>query len=308
MNEPLISARNTLAGALARAHIDKLSPPARAYLAERLTAQIAAADVDMERNLGGLRSTALGCAKRGERDAVFPSIDAAAKALVAVSFRAAPRDWGAASDADLAQLGRYSFTVQRQERRVAQLAGQQDRPELGWWPGFGPSDDAQQTFRALTADWEAFERIGVGTRVLPFLKDDLADWRKFRDEWKNADIDSSEIGGRLLGETIRARRVREYLKEQKIVDPVLQTPAVKDVAVDEAGERTKPGGSLDSIDKWAARSPVVNWLTDPAQKPETARNKILATAGVALGLVAILGVLLGRSTARAAQLPVAAEA
>lgn len=306
----LISARNTLAGALARAGIHKLSPPARAYLAERLTAQIAAGDVNVDRNLGGLRSTSLGCAKRGEQEAVFPNIDAAAKALVAVSFRAAPRDWGAASDADLAQLGRYPFTAERQQRRTAELAGQQERPELGWWPGFGPSDDAQQTFRSLTADWEAFERIGVGTTVLPFLKDDLADWRKFRDEWKAGDIASSEIGGRLLAQTIAARRVREYLKDQKIVDPVLQTPPVKDMSVDDAGERTKPGGTFDSLDKWAAKNPVVNWLTDPSQPPDKARNKILATAGVGFGLVAVLGILLGRATTHtaAAALPLPAEA
>ena len=302
-----MSSPHLIAGALARAGIDRLPPPARAYLADRLTAQIAGADVDVDRNLGGLRSTSLGCAKRQEREAVFPNIDAAARALVAVSFRAAPRDWGAMSKADLAQLGRYPFDPERHQRRTAELAGQEARPELGWWPGFGPSDEAQTTFRALTADWEAFERIGVGTRVLPFLKDDLSDWHKFRDEWKAGDIPSADIGGRLLAQTIAARRVREYLKDQKIVDPALQTPAVKDLAVDEAADRTKPDGSFASIDKWAAKNPIANWLTDPSQPPEKARNRILATAGVGLGLVALLGVLVGRSTTRAAA-PVPAEA
>lgn len=296
-----MSSPHLLAGALSRAGVEKLPPPARAYLAQRLTAQIAAGDVDMARNLGGLRATSLGCAKRDEREAAFPNIDAAARALVAVSFRAAPRDWGAMNAADLAQLGRYPWQDSRHQQRVAALAGEQERPELGWWPGFGPTDEAQATFRALTADWEAFERIGVGTRVLPFLKSDLDEWHKFRDEWKAGDIASSDIGGRLLAQTIAARKVREYLKDAKIVDPALQaTPPVQDVAVDESTSALKAAAPVES---WARSNPIVNWLTDPSQTPEKARTRILATAGAGLGLVALLGVLLGRSTARAAPAP-----
>lgn len=309
MNSP-----HVIAGALARAGIDRLPPPSRAYLAQRLTAQIAAGDMHVDRNLGGLRAVSLGCAKRQEHEAVFPNIDAAASALVAVSFRAAPRDWGAMTAGDLAQLARYPFTAERHQRRVAALAGKEGRAELGWWPGFGPTDEAQQTFRALTADWEAFERIGVGTRVLPFLKDDLADWRKFRDEWKNADIPNTEIGGRLLAQTIAARRVREYLKDAKIVDPVLQTPPAKDITVTDAGKdatAVASGGMFTStgIDEWAKSNPVVNWLTDASQAPEKARRRILATAGIGLGLVALLGALVGRrlSSAAVPELPHHAE-
>ena len=303
-----MSTPHLIAGALARAGVHRLPPPARAYLAERLTAQIAGADVNVDRNLGGLRSTSLGCAKRGEGEAVFPNIDTAAKALVAVSFRAAPRDWGAMSAGDLAQLNRYPFTADRHQRRTVELAGQEARPELGWWPGFGPSDEAQQTFRSLTADWEAFERIGVGTRIAPYLKDDLTDWRKFRDEWKGGDIPSAEIGGRLLAQTIAARRVREYLKDEKVVDPILQTPAPKDIAVDEAADRTKPDGTFAAVDKWASKNPIVNWLTDPSQPPDKARNRILGTAGIGLGLVALLGLLLGRATRAAVPALAGAEA
>ncbi len=277
-----------IARALAQAEVHKLPPTGRAYLTRRLQHQIARGDVDPTRNLGGLRNVSF--AGHGAGEAVFPNIDAAARALVAVSFRAAPRAWGQVTPGELAQLARYPWNAERQKLRFDELAGAP--PELGWWPGFGPSEAAEATFRGLMADHVAFERIGVGGRVFgpddpdkthANLAADVADWKKFRDEWLAGDIPSTEIGGRLTAQVIAANRIRQYLAEAKILDPELQTELRKGVAVDEATSAAAPAAKIDA---WARTVPGLRWLTDPSQKPADATKRILAVAGAGVAVLA----------------------
>jgi hypothetical protein len=162
---------------------------------------------------------------------------------------------------------------------------------IGWWPGFGPSDEAQRTFQGLVADWEAYDRIGVGSKVLTHLREDVADWRRFRGEWLNADIDSSDIGGRLTGEVIRSNRVRLNLKEAGITDPLLEPGLRQGVDVAESTAALAPAAKVET---WAQSTPIVNWLTDPSQKtisplgfPIPANVAVLVGGGI--GLLVLLG-------------------
>jgi hypothetical protein len=107
-----MSSPQIIADALTRAGGDKLPAPARAYLFRRLTTQIAGGEPAPTYNLGGLLDNSFGVTKdnsvRGE--AAFPDLDTAARALVATSYREAPRDWGALTEKELAQLGSYPLT------------------------------------------------------------------------------------------------------------------------------------------------------------------------------------------------------
>jgi len=284
-----MSSAAVIAGALARAEVHRLPPTGRAYLTRRLQAQIAGGDIEPARNLGGLRNIAFGSTGAGE--ATFADLDSAARALVAVSYRAAPRAWGNVNAAELAQLGRYPFNAERQAKRLAELAGQAP-PELGWWPGFGPSEAAEATFRGLMADHAAFDRIGVGGRVFgpddpdkrhANLAEDVTAWRAFRDAWLAGDIPSTEIGGQLTAQVIGANKIRQYLAEAKITDPELQTELRKGVAVDEATNAAAPATKIDT---WARSVPVLRWLTDPGQTPANATKRILAVAGASVAVLA----------------------
>ena len=287
-----MSSAAVIASALARAEVHRLPATGRAYLTTRLQHQIARGDIDPSRNLGGLRNVSFGSAGAGE--ATFADIDKAAGALVAVSFRAAPRAWGKVTAAELAQLGTYPFDEARQRQRFAELAGAP--PEIGWWPGFGPSEAAEATFRGLMADHVAFERIGVGGRVFgpqdpdkshPNLEPDIQAWRTFRDAWLAGSLDSTEIGGQLGAQVSTANKIRRWLAEAKITDPELQTELRQGVSVDQA---TGVAAPAQKIETWAQSVPGLRWLTDPSQKPADASKRILAVAGA--GAAVLVGVAL----------------
>lgn len=216
--------------------------------------------------------------------AVFADLDEGARALVATSYRAAPRAWGDVGEAEIRALGRYP--LERLQPALGAVAAAEDAPPIGWWPGFGPSPEAEQTYRALTADWEGFDRAGVGQRILPHLRQDVIEWREFRDHWKAGDIDSSNINGALMAETARARRIRTELRDAKVIDPALgpgrdiQAPGVE-----------HSGGGLSfasAIDHWATGVPFLSAITAPT----SALGKLGVTPSGALAGAGLLALLL----------------
>ena len=157
------------------------------------------------------------------------------------------------------------------------------------------SAEAEATYRALTADWEAFDRLGVGQKILPHLRQDVIDWRAFRDQWKAGDIGSNNIAGALLAETARARRIRQELRDAKIVDPALGTNAPLAPGVEHSG------GGLSfaaSIDEWAKGVPFLSWITSPTGSIARAglgASSVFGIAGVALFVLWLVFSQHGRS-------------
>lgn len=275
-----MSSPQLIADALTRAGGDKLPAPARAYLFRRLTTQVASGEPHTTYNLGGLRDASFGVLKenpvRGE--ATFPNLDSAARALVAASYREAPRDWGALTSQELAQLGSYPLT-----RKIAKLGEGPTAEDLvkaavisldpsGTLTSvYKPSDEAQTTFVGLLTDFAAFERLKVGENIfagtkagidphLPNLRPDMEDWRTFRDDWFFSRIPGNEIGGRLTAQTIAANKIRKYLAEAKVVDPLLQTGDRQGTPVDQSTGAIKKAAALNTSVKDV---PFFGWLTDP---------------------------------------------
>lgn len=227
---------------------------------------------------------------QGVEQAIFPDIDSAARALVATAYRAAPRDWGQISNAEMASLGRYPIAC---DPTPGPTPIEGTAPTLGWWPGFGPSAEAEATFRGLTADWEAFDRLKVGTPgMLPHLAQDRTEWLQFRNAWKGADIDSSDIGGRLTAETIRANRIRRELAAAKVVDPSL----VGDRQGVDVMRSTDPLKAPADAEEWARKIPIVNWALDPTKPLDEAKKKLMWVVGGAAALFLLLFATRGGST------------
>lgn len=289
-----------IAGALARAGVDKLPPPARAYLAERLVS--AGVDGSLSRtNLGGIKSVTFGAA--GSALAEFPDIDSAARALVAVSYRAAPRAWGETDDVTMSRLG--SYPIHRKGAvalagvpvgDAADLARSALKTALGPVAFvedkfFGPSEEAESTFRGLVSDWEGYERIlknspGILNR-LPELKDDVAEWRKFRDAWRAGSIPGNELGGLLNVQVSLSNKVRTMLKEKGVTDPVLQEMR-SGVDVEKSTDALAAAKDADS---WAKNVPIVNWITDPSAPPKSAVGRAGTVALVGLAAAALVSLL-----------------
>lgn len=296
-----------IAGALARAGVDKLPPPARAYLADRLVAAGTAGTLSPA-NLGGLRGVTFGSGSSPEL-AKFPDIDAAARALVAVSFRAAPRAWGETDSVTMSRLGSYPI----HRKGAVALAGAPvgdatdfARSALKTALGpvafvedtfFGPSAESESTFRGLVSDWEGYERILKQSpgflNKLPELKDDAAEWRKFRDAWRAGSIPGNELGGLLNVQVSLSNKVRALLKEKGVVDPVLQEMRT---GVDVEKSTDALAASKD-VDSWAKSVPIVNWITDPSAPPNAAASRAgaVAIAGIAVAVLVSL-LFYGRSS------------
>ena len=255
--------------------------------------------------------------------ASFGTLLEGARAAVATAYRAAPRSWGDIGADELARLGQYPLLHLLERRRaepfdadsgqvtlrlrdggylpvplaVALRAGATRRPDdsldltavapldLGWWPGFGPSSEAETTFRGLIADWEAFERLGVGRGRFAFLAQDVKEWREFRDAWNNAALESADIGGRLTAEVARANRIRVELKDARVVDPQLRETPREGVDVTAAAA---PQAVAKPIADWAASTPGVSWLTDPKAPPKAIGQRLLLVAGGSILAVVLL--------------------
>jgi len=172
-------------------------------------------------------------------------------------------------------------------------------PGVGWAPGFGPNAAAEDLYRQLRADWEAFERVGVGTTILPHLKPDLDAWRKFRDSWEGQPsapwssddyLPGNEVGAKLDVQANTANRVRaELIQKQtgKFTAPVdlPKDQARKGLGTDESTTFLK--GAATSIDSWARDVPGLGWLTDPKAPPGSrpARTLAVVAAVVAAGVL-----------------------
>lgn len=287
-----------IAAALDRAGVHDLAPSALAYLSGRLVKQGASGGATPT-NLGGLRDVTFGSAARGGGLASFPDIDTAARALVSVSCRAAPRRWGDTTDAELAGLAMYPQPTPVVGDVVADLFRMAVRTASSSADAFifAPNKADQEAFQRLMADWEGYDRLGVGERILAGekgpdglrrvnVREDVVDWRKFRDEWLAGQIDGAEIAARLNPQVSVSNKIRRYLKETNAIDPVLQRDEARGVDVEEST------GALQlaaDVDKSARSNAFVNWVTSPGNKTNlpiigAVPTKVLWVGGLGLGL------------------------
>ena len=298
-----------IAAALDRAGVQGLAPSALAYLSGRLVKQGASGGATPA-NLGGLRDVTFGSATRGGGLASFPDIDAAARALVSVSCRAAPRRWGDATDAELAGLAMYPQSppigdiVADAFRAAVRIASPTTDMLL-----FAPNKADQEAFQRLMADWEGYDRLGVGERILAGekgpdglkrvnVREDVVDWRKFRDEWLAGQIDGADIAARLNPQVSVSNKIRRYLKETNAVDPVIQQDEAKGVDVEESAGALRIAAD---VDKSARSNSFVNWVTSPGSKTNlpvvgAVPTKILLVGGLGLGLALFIMARRGPTT------------
>ena len=138
--------------------------------------------------------------------ASYPTLRRAAQELVRATYRAAPRDWSKVGEAELAALDSYP----KLERMAIPGAAELMAP-LGWVPGTGPSEAAEETFRKLTSDWEAFENV-----VPEVEEEDVAGWRTLRDAWRAGKLQPTELGEALVVEVARAQRIRSELVRTEV--------------------------------------------------------------------------------------------
>jgi len=174
-----------IAEALTRAEVNRLPPAARAYLSERMLSR----DSGAPNNIGGVRNMSFG-SNGGPAYASFVDIDAGARALVAISYRAAPRDWRSVTSDEVATLSTYplSGVLDIAKSAGATILGPVAAVAERIQSVTGPTEELQATFRGLVADWEAYERLGVGDSILKNMRDDLVEWRAFRDAWLDGSI------------------------------------------------------------------------------------------------------------------------
>lgn len=120
----------------------------------------------------------------------------------------------------------------------------------------GIPPELEQTMRALVADWEGFDRAGVGSKVLPEFKPQAVDFRKTRDAWKAGTLDQATLDSAIQSATQVASQVRDALVKSGVVDPGLGPAAVKAAETAQA----KPAEAATS---WMDRIPALKWLNDP---------------------------------------------
>ncbi len=146
--------------------------------------------------------------------------------------------------------------------------------------------ELDMTFRGLSADWEGFDRIGVGSKVLGALAPDVLVWRQFRDAWKAGSLAAAEIVPRLQAETARASRVRQALREAAIVDPSLQlAPAAA------------------SATSWIESLPWLAWALQPGTGPAGIFRAPLIIGGIVVGLMVLSALIKGRRGTKIYMLP-----
>jgi hypothetical protein len=306
-----------LSAALQKAGADKLSPAGKAYLSARILRQATEYGGPTEGNVAALRDVSFG---GGGGLATFKNVDAAARAAVAVSYRACPRDWGRVSDSELAGLGNYpafrpgASPVGSPSRiPIPKIDGVRYAPisdavaagavknedgswnltavslgEISEWkwsyliPGYGPytavkdylgpTEEAQTTFRGLMADWEGFDRLGIGDKLFgpndpdkshSNLREDVREWRKFRDAWIAGSIPGNEAGGQLNVQVGVTNKIRKLLSEAKVVDPAIAQEERKGIDVEKSTTAMQKATDVET----AAKSyTVLDWATRPGNK------------------------------------------
>lgn len=270
----------------------------------------------------------------------FEDLDAAARALVSVAYRAAPRAWGQVGEAELATLGSYPIhrakvgaakavddlgesidalktavdglaadigatpspipglpsvqdTLAAAQQVLSQVAPQAtasvDMGPRKVYPS-GISPEMESTMRALVADWEGFDRLGVGTKVLPDLRPAVEQFRKLRDAWKAGSNDPAVVSQEIDAATKAASQVREALAKAGVIDPALGPAAIKATqeAIIAAQQAAAPAAQswLDNVPalKWLSNpnGPTVRVTTDPIVPVEWRAPIVVGVAGLAI--------------------------
>jgi len=194
--------------------------------------------------------------------ASYPSLRRAAQELVRAAYRAAPRDWSKVGEAELRALDTYPTL-----RRVAIPAAAELLAPLGWVPGSGPSEAAEETFRKLTSDWEAFESV-----VPEVGEEDVAAWRAVREAWKRGTLQPTEMGEALVAEIERARRIRASLVPKAIAEAASTALAAL------AGAEAKALAEASAPEPTGFRA----WLSKLGTREMVVAGGVLAAVAVAL--------------------------
>lgn len=124
----------------------------------------------------------------------------------------------------------------------------------------GISPEMESTMRALVADWEGFDRLGVGTKVLPDLRPAVEQFRKLRDAWKAGSNDPAVVSQEIDAATKAASQVREALAKAGVIDPALGPAAIK--ATQEAILAAQQAAAASSK-SWLDNVPALKWLSNP---------------------------------------------
>ena len=164
-------------------------------------------------------------------------------------------------------------------------------PALGWWPGFGPSDEAKASFDKLSADWDTYIAQGVAAKAP--LVPDFSAWTAFKVAWNTASIDSTDIAAKLNAEIARSNRVKAELASyaakknvmvqdvdtQKNIDPTHGSDAVK---------------AAETVEKVVEKIPILKDITNPKGPtlPNFPSSAKLVAAGIAAGVAAVAVVTL----------------
>ena len=124
----------------------------------------------------------------------------------------------------------------------------------------GISPEMESTMRALVADWEGFDRLGVGTKVLPDLRPAVEQFRKLRDAWKAGSNDPAVVSQEIDAATKAASQVREALAKAGVIDPALGPAAIK--ATQDAILAAQQAAAASSK-SWLDNVPALKWLSNP---------------------------------------------
>lgn len=105
--------------------------------------------------------------------------------------------WKRAHPHEIGQLEKEVARVRTawmKENKSQDVAGVEDVDEIGWWPGFGPSDESKKTFELASTRLDELLAWGVASK-LPHRKLTVDDISKYRAAFTKGDADLSHLGG-----------------------------------------------------------------------------------------------------------------
>lgn len=138
------------------------------------------------------------------------------------------------------------------DRPRTKLADMEVAPGIAGTPI--PFPEMESTIRGLTADWEAFDRLGVGSKVLPQFRPEAIAWRSLRDGWTSGSIDPESVADQAAAAIRSAGAIRVALKSAGVVDPgvvIAAPPSADPVGVASAWLTSRfPGASIADGFNW----------------------------------------------------------